>query len=274
MARYKGIFDTHFDSMAEFVSYVRDTPPTWNRQYLDENDRPKDWNGNVTFLQALNLAEFGWPEGRRMLSDVICEVDPNTLNVQATETLSLDVAGAYPLVPLAVTGDPASMIEVETTEASTKIVRIVATVSFRGTMSPKAVMSHGAAVLSYIDALENAGWRCEVIGRSLALNCYQNAQAMSVTLKRPQDHLDVDTMAFALIHPAFLRRLIFRYRETIPTHHEGHEYPQGDHGGTISDNPGDCEAFIPMLKDNELADTDKALAYVGDKLDSTLKPAA
>ena len=262
--------DMTFESLAECAQWIRGNENMWRPENQSDHEEPRTWNGNITLEQALTLAEFGWPEGRNHMSDVTCEMHPEDLDVEMAESFSMDVAGAYPVVPLACAGDPCHMVDVQAIEVPHKIIRVVVTLANSWSINAQTLMTYGAAVLSYVDALESAGWSCEVIGR-FDSRAHRNVMAMSVMLKAAGAPLDIDTLAFALVHPAMLRRLFIAYIERFldsqPHFKSGHGRPHGD-------NPGDCQIFIPRVPSNDLADKDKSLTYVGTHIDPSLKPTA
>jgi hypothetical protein len=88
-------------------------------------------------------------------------------------------------------------------------------------VSAEQICNKGAAILAAIDVLEQRGCAVSVRAEFTSGETTQGSSipyrlSYTVTLKRPGDVLDVDAMAFALMHPAMLRRVIFAAKEHSP----------------------------------------------------------
>jgi hypothetical protein len=124
----------------------------------------------------------------------------------------MDVAGAYPIVPLAVAGDPACMVSVSEDDRRTRpTFRLVFNYAYSGSTDHRAIEYYGAALAATIDAWESQGARCEIVALyPFAAETNGRPKAsITITLKRAADPLDLDRLAFATMHPAFLRRIGF-----------------------------------------------------------------
>jgi hypothetical protein len=88
-----------------------------------------------------------------------------------------------------------------------------------GKIAAACFWRRGAAIVALCDVLENSGVRCEVVLGFENSPLKRNENDISkhgITIKRAEDALDLDLMAFALCHPATLRRLSFAVREGLP----------------------------------------------------------
>ena len=95
------------------------------------------------------------------------------------------------------------------------IVRLVIQRGGSSAYSAKEFMNYGAAVLSYVEGLEAAGFRCE-IEVSFAANIPPVDHYLSVIVKRAEEPMELDRIAFVLTHPAFFRRIAFAVKESTP----------------------------------------------------------
>jgi len=175
--------------------------------------------GTQTWQEALTLASEGWAEGRdrvaRFAARMVDDVQGRTARVayEYAETGPIFDLGAY------LDDDPFCMQRpIEETEAVIgrgPIVRIVANVTASGMVSASVIERRGAAVAAVADALEHAGRRAEIIVTyTSARNGY--AVHVSATVKAPDQPINMDVIAFALAHPASLRRIGFAIYETAP----------------------------------------------------------
>lgn len=205
--------EREFSSWHQFVASAADENLYRWKSHRSSHKRDPGgrWYGCETFAQAVDMAtRTGWPEGRQMLSDSLAIIPPRP---DAYRSIIYDVAGMIPLVPLAIAGDPAAMMDMgDQAVAAQPIVRIDYNHWINAYITPKAMMNRGAAVLSLAAKLEARGYSTElrIIGNSSAGG---TAWRYSITYKRAGEPLDLDRAAFAIAHPASMRRLAFAILE-------------------------------------------------------------
>jgi len=201
----------HYETLGAFVADAQRTPIfTADSRKVDYTD----WAGTKTFEEAVELVSKGWPEGRKNLMQAMAEAQTSP---SMTPALTMDVAGAYPMAALAAAGEPCSMVNPDPFESSVRpIVRVLVPRNGSSTYSAKDFLNYGAAILSYIEGLENAGFRVEVtVGFSSTYRLGAcDEHLMTVLVKRAEDHLEMDRMAFVLTHAAFFRRIAFAVKES------------------------------------------------------------
>lgn len=203
-----------YETLGAFVTDAKRTPlnsdPASRSNSAGFNE---DWSGTNTFEAAVDLAERGWPEGRKKLMTAMAAAQSSPA---FTQTLAMDVAGAYPIAALAAAGDPCSMVDLQPVEDRVRpIVRLVIQRGGSSAYSGVEFMNYGAAVLSYIEGLEAAGFRCE-IEVSFAAKIQPVDHYLSVIVKRAEEPIELDRMAYVLTHPAFFRRIAFAVKESTP----------------------------------------------------------
>lgn len=179
--------------------------------------KPDGWADTKDLNHALELGRFGWAGGRKQM---IGEIEAANLILRALprRTDAIDVAGSYPIVPLAVAGDPCNMVTKGIDSTKTKpIVRIVVNAAVSGAVSVNTIIKRGAAILSWIDELESAGIRCDVevieTGLFREHDKEQLGVLFSMTGKLSHEPVDIDRLSFLLCHPAIQRRIFFSLYE-------------------------------------------------------------
>lgn len=178
--------------------------------YASHREKETDWAGTSTFDDAINLARYGWPEGREKMVSGMSEAV--ALKRPSAYALAYDVAGAYPDIVRYVGGDPMNMVTPGWEETNKRqIVPIVINVAASSAVSTEAIINRGVAVLTMIDEIEAAGYRVEL---TISWCCEANVKPVglidiSVIAKRAEDHLSLDTLAFMLAHPSMIRRVFF-----------------------------------------------------------------
>jgi hypothetical protein len=219
-----------FHSFSEFVeTAARDDLYAWKWVKLSHalgNGGGHMGSGTNSFDEALKLARFGWPEGRKLMSESLALIIPRP---EPFRSQIYDVGGAYPIVPIAITGDPACMVDFYNANIATQpIVRIDQNIRASWNVEPETMMTHGAAVLSLVSDLEARGYSVEL--RIFEHNhCIARGPNLiwSAIYKRAGELLDLDRAAFALAHPAVLRRFGFTMREQSPELERGYSAEYG-----------------------------------------------
>lgn len=194
---------------ADFMESCQMPAENWGSKSSRENS---DRFAGASWEGALELANYGWPEGRRDFHQYMAAA------VQKLESnrpaFGFDVAGMYPQVPRFVAGDPMSMVTDDPQfSRSKRIIPIYVSCSFSASVDKQRIINRGSAICGLIDIIEDAN-------NSVELIVYEHTQGESIRewcdirLKAAGEPLDLDRLAFALAHPAFLRRLNFARQES------------------------------------------------------------
>ena len=207
---------------------------TW-AEWLDSfKVKPKDYrpgchasisSGNdsftsfVTFDGAVKMAHEGWPEGAERVRDIasrISEVLTSTIEqtnyVHGVVGHNLDV-GAY------MVGSPECFTSPETIHIDligSRLVKVIVSAACNCDRSSSTYERRGAAIVAMIQAMELNGYTCEVWANYDSSDRHLRAQMyLSIKLKNYGDTLDLDRIAFALVHPSHFRRLVFAQMEKV-----------------------------------------------------------
>ena len=129
--------------------------------------------------------------------------------------------------------------------------------------------NQGAAVLAAIEELEMRGYRCELVStyrtgpsNSRPMNTWANLEVM---LKQANEPFNPVAVAFALAHPAWLRRLGFKAMETQPEWSDVTRSCYGDASGGPEWDASMAEDFdivIPNIFGSGYSTMDKAFKKV------------
>jgi hypothetical protein len=213
-----------FDSVEDMARFADGTVSQWGN--TKEREREPGFCDH-TFSETMNHAINGWPEGRAKLQHVVSTIaGSNYIQPKSVETT--DVAGAYPIVPLAVAGDPFCMVDLRPDEKRMRPVLLIRVgLGQLAVWNENKIHNYGGALLSWIDHLESSGFRVHLdgyfysidIGDSPGVAARQTHVAF-VTVKNASEHVDMDRMAFALIHPGFHRRIDFVVKEACAGLHD------------------------------------------------------
>jgi hypothetical protein len=205
-----------YDSLEDFIR-AAERKPLNHEKRSSRREGNADFFGTHHFDEAVDLARFGWPKGRENMMSAMAEAQ---LQPCMTPSYTMDVAGAYPIAAVAAAGDPCSMVDLTPVEDRVRpIIRLVVLRNGTASYTAKHLTSYGAVALSYIEGLESAGFRVEVeIGFSddFGHGHELTKNHTAVIVKRSQDPLDIDKMAFCLTHAAMWRRLCWGVWESSP----------------------------------------------------------
>jgi hypothetical protein len=162
---------------------------------------------------------------------------------------------------MACAGDPMNMVNHgETVRAQRPVARFLISIASSASVSMETITTRGAAILSWIDALEAQEIRCEIVthmgsgNHAYATNAY-------ITVKRAQDPLEIDRLAYTLAHPSMARRHGIACMERSPSvfQNMGRNYGSP----TVADVERDQIYFTAMHIDNaEWRNQTAAAAYV------------
>lgn len=220
-----------FESWGDFVTLAETRPnnPYANNSRKVGGDGYFDIDrGTRTFEDALKLAREGWPEGSAKVA-ALADAMVNRISAKIErQDLYFDVEGADYDMGLYLKGEPEcwNRWQTEISEGQgTRIFKLIYNISASGSVSGETITAKGAAVAALIQCLEYAGNRVELWIASGTCEHYsyerdgsennQPATLETYTLLKPADQpCDMDRIAFALAHPATLRRLNFAVRES------------------------------------------------------------
>ena len=215
-------FHYRYDNLTAFVNEVKHVVD--NKAFQPEYkaspsglvyDTSEGWHGTKDINETFTMARFCWPKGRDKLVTALASASKA---LEDRPTFTMDVAGAYPDVPLYIAGDPACMVDLAPEdERKRPIVRLAINGSVSCAYGADKLTNYGAACLSYVDALENAGYRVELECLiSCALNNSTSGKRynLHVMAKQAHEHMDLDMLAFMFVQPSFFRRLVFCHMQS------------------------------------------------------------
>jgi len=246
------------DSWDEFLRDLRGNPvqSAWH-------GKQSSIKGSFQFTRSLNwdkcmeLAE----RGDKLVTEQVASAAVK-VTFEAGPTWEYAPAGAFPCGPAYAAGVPENMfVPLEDGAANSRpIVRIAVNVVCSSWVEPEDIINRGAAVVALIDKIQSEGQRVELVVFCHIESRRNDRIIMAVTVKRPEEPIDMDRVAFALAHPSMLRRCFFRVVECIcPYYLSGY---------------GHCDHFDDVLKNSDLnlraigadnvtyGDRDRAIAKV------------
>jgi hypothetical protein len=237
------------DSWHEFVSDLRARKINWTAGGSEARGNA-EWSGCRSWDEALDYAVKGHPVARAAMESVAVKV------TSAPEPL-WDVApvGAFPCIPAYAAGIPEDMF-LATDDAppvSQPIVRIAVNMSASAMIDAQEIINRGAALVTLIDRIQLSGRRVELIAIK---HGYKNNDKFiwSVTVKRPEEPVDMDRVGLAFATPIMLRRFFFRVMEFMVPHCIS-DYGYSTH---YAEECNEFHLTIPIISGGEYATPDRA----------------
>ena len=205
-----------FETFNDFLEASLVVPKKQDSSSSRRSDKGSNpWSGTNTFEQAVELAQRGWADGaskalqfRACIADAVREI----ITSRST-SYAWDVSGQFIDIGRYLEGEPECFGTLDTTgqTAAQPVVKIFVNLAASGAVSVESLFARGAVILAAIDVLEATGKRVEVVAAKGSRG--DTIHETYVTVKRPDQPVDADRLAFVLAHAGCLRRLFFSVME-------------------------------------------------------------
>ena len=245
------------ESWDEFVHDLRTRKTNWGD--LSQGSRVigrADWSGCDTWEEALEYAVKGHPAGRAAIESAAVKVTMEPEPMWDTAPV-----GAFPCIPANAAGVPEDMFAMSDIAPPTQspIVRIAVNMSANCNVDAQEIVNRGVAIVSLIDRIQLSGRRVELIAIKHGNDFMSGDKFVwSVTVKRPEEPIDMDRVGLCFATPIMLRRFFFRVMEFM-TPQEIDAYGISRH---FVDECRDCDLSIPMIKGSEYSTPERAVKTV------------
>lgn len=210
------------------------------------------WDLEAGFDGALDLARRGWAEGRTRIEEMshrfVEQVEGAHREAFEQPVFTRSLVGSGVNVGRYIAGVPDAMTTRKRVEMEAPVVDVLCNVSASGGISADPYTIRGAAVAALVDLLELSGRRVRVT-TVLHTTSDEGKYTCYVTVKHPGDPLQVDALAFALAHPAYMRRLGFSLMEQAPkkVRYAVHIGDGGPGYGIPADVESSADLYMPSL---------------------------
>jgi len=214
-------WELKFDTWEAFVNQAEhgDTDMADSQRSSRHSESGDSWAGG-SFDNAIGLARNGWKDGADRIAARIDTVTGMMPSYGTRRELYMERVGPGAIdMGRYLMGHPApyitwQQIEDENTSGD-QIIPILFNVTASAGVSVETMFNKGAVLCVLIDQLEKSGKRVELTIALAATNGGYGGRGsddhvtVTVMVKRANDHLAVDRIAFSLAHAACLRRLGF-----------------------------------------------------------------
>lgn len=227
-----------FGSIHEFVDYITKTPPNDSFRYesLSSSASDRGWHGTRSFEEASDLLKHGWPDMAEKLNTKLKA--EGKMEPAYVSKIVYDVQGFQPIVPLYLQGVPTSMASRKKIVMKQKVVTINKDISYSGSTSIDTIMEESIKAFRIIKRLESQGYRVNLnvcLGTKRwpsSSDSTSEQYYVRIRVKSANEKLNVSKLAFPLVNPSMLRRILFRFIEVYPLVSKGfvsgYGYPAND----------------------------------------------
>lgn len=204
-----------FDSSAEMVRVVKTRNVQFgDEEYFTDSHLRENWHGVSSGEEALQLCEKGWTAKVPEIQKLVREIQKR-IPCKKVETFN-NVCGFAPVVPLALSGSPLSMLDCRTVVRKTRVIDLVYDMTLSCRYSAKDLLDIGMAVLEYVMRLEASGYRVR-LSVMTDYTDYDSGDFVLTRIKSETQPFNIERQCFPLFNPAMFRVIGFGWYTTCPT---------------------------------------------------------
>ena len=216
-----------FTSVNEFENYITTSPlnEVFRWETLSSVKGTQSFTQTKSYEEATTLFKNGW--------DSMAKNITNQLNVKKCQTLDthvqkvmFDVVGFQASVPRYLQGIPTNMVNKKLVPIKQKVITLNKDISYNAMTSTQDIIDASIQTLQLIKKIEAQGIRVN-LNLIFGTKADNNTEVVKIRLKSANERLNISKLAFPLVHPSMLRRLLFRYIEVAPTVTKGFKWGYG-----------------------------------------------
>ena len=216
------VIHEHFHTINDMLECFRrrENNRVMRNEYSSQKSEEEDctWYGTDSYEEAVKLLREGYVEILpRIKSEYKKNVNILSEKFSISKSRPIDsFCGGIPNVPNTLLGLPKTMLNRDPIVRRIKTIDIVYSLVGPGYVKPKRFIEAGIALLSAIELIEKSRIQIKLI--SCFDSSYVGNEAIigTVVIKEYSDRLDIQKLCFPLAHPSMLRRIGFKFTETVP----------------------------------------------------------
>ena len=201
-----------FDGVDVMLDFVTEKMPTAKAGRSSVEQGGGGFHAFNSYSQALDTF--------RKQPESVTKFDPAELRIkdvsESGTSVDFDVTGDYIDMGRYMEGVPESVGTMHNGNARNRRANILINLSQVASMSHQDINHRGERILRLIDALEAGGVRCQLVAAESS-----ECTHVEVTLKHHDEPLTTTDLA-VVVHPEFLRRILFRVIEYSKTYTSGY----------------------------------------------------
>lgn len=202
-----------FESIGELTMYMEKQPVNqrvfWNNQASVTGSY--EFTKTRNFDEAKDLLFKGWDAGAKKLTSELKVANAKAQD-KFVQRAVFDVVGFQASVPRYLQGIPTNMVNKVNVKQKQRVVTLSKMLTYQARVKADEILEDSVKFLQIVQAIERKGIRVNV--NVIFHTIKQNEEIFyKVRIKSSSERLNISKMSFPLIHPSFLRRIIFRAME-------------------------------------------------------------
>ncbi len=217
---YITLYNVLFDDLTDLYYYLKSNPRVNDRIFEEQASLKKNSNfAGDSLEKAIEYIIDGYEYGFDNFLIASERMQHATIDTSDNRDLRRGLYGGIPLAPLVAAEVPDCMLRYD--RSRTGVVRnMYFSLSYPHYTEREEIFNRGLATLYIMDALEKKGDIINFVAKEVA-ECGYEIVNIEVVLKKPSDMmLDIKKCYFPLVGREFLRRLLFRVKESLPFEEE------------------------------------------------------
>nr|DAP31926.1 MAG TPA: hypothetical protein [Caudoviricetes sp.] len=251
------IYIEEYNSINELAQTINSRSQNPEITSVQSENGKYSFTGTNDYNEAENLLLHGWTEESEKLNEMLKLKAIKERSVKNT----YDVAGFQCSVPRYLQGIPTNMINQKVVIKKQKVITITKNISYSHKVSKQKIEEESVKALQLINNLEKQGYRV-ILNVTLIAKKGNIILCNKVRIKNANERLNLSKVSFPMVHPSYLRRILFRWIERF-------EYTTRPFNDTYG-IPVKCEEFNNILKNNKNDNEYFAEALYSDKDTLTL----
>jgi hypothetical protein len=209
-----------FTSLDEFNKYITWTPINeafrWTElSSVKTNKYSYSWTQTHSYSEAMELFKNGWNDMAKEITHRL-EVIKDVKATVMVNKMMFDIVGYQASVPRYLQGIPTSMVNTKRIAQKQKVITIDKDISYNSMIESEDIIESSIQTLQLIKKIEAQGIRVN-LNLIWGDGVPGTAELVKIRLKSAGERLNISKLAFPLVHPSMLRRLLFRYVEVAPS---------------------------------------------------------
>lgn len=206
-----------FKSLDEFEKYITNTPlnKTFQWKTLQSVASSYKFTQTHTYDEATQLFKNGWNDMANELTKSLKVKQQQVENAQVQKAV-YDIVGFQASVPRYLQGIPTSMVNKKMVPIKQKVITLNKDVSYHAGIKTSEIVEASVQTLHLIKKIEAQGIRVN-LNLIWGDKAGDTKELIKIRLKSANERLNISKLAFPLVHPSMLRRLLFRYLEVAPS---------------------------------------------------------
>lgn len=228
-----------YESISDFAAYcgsIVNYSPTGHdcdapTGCASHSSRSHSWDYGQSFDAALDMGLSGgnWDEGAQQLQAVSIDSLAHGMADVIEPAIVHDVHGGGLDIGEYLADNPECFFRLDEIEQPKPIVRIGVCTVPCANIEAHQLINHGRAIIALVEALELQQYSVELTGMFIAAGNHKRTYIAETVVKQAGQPWDAASVAYALCHPAYSRRLGFAALEADDDchHYTGEGYGDG-----------------------------------------------